>query len=197
MALAKDEKSDIIKKFAREKGDTGSPEVQVALITARINYLTDRTALFFIVLFALHLTIFLYSITPKVPAIRWAFFLIVLLLVGYNFSTTIKLHFVRLWWFNMDDIHVLNRINNETQKKEGKIKIHPNWLFIPSFNYDMQQHFPGRFETVYDTRILPGSDTTFDYYYIASDEPTDTLKLRYHLDTTFVYGGFALYKRNK
>ena len=33
MALAKDEKSDIIKKFAREKGDTGSPEVQIALLS--------------------------------------------------------------------------------------------------------------------------------------------------------------------
>jgi len=36
MALAKDEKLDIIKKFAREKGDTGSPEVQIA------SYQTNR-----------------------------------------------------------------------------------------------------------------------------------------------------------
>ena len=39
MALATDEKKDIIKKFAREKGDTGSPEVQVALLSAQINKL--------------------------------------------------------------------------------------------------------------------------------------------------------------
>lgn len=39
MALARDEKLDIIKKFAREKGDTGSPEVQVALLSAQIDKL--------------------------------------------------------------------------------------------------------------------------------------------------------------
>lgn len=32
-------KQEIIKKFATNKGDTGSPEVQVAILTTRINYL--------------------------------------------------------------------------------------------------------------------------------------------------------------
>ena len=39
MALAKDEKLEIIKKFSREKGDTGSPEVQIALLSAQIEKL--------------------------------------------------------------------------------------------------------------------------------------------------------------
>ena len=39
MALAKTEKEDIIKKFAREKGDTGSPEVQIALLSSQIDKL--------------------------------------------------------------------------------------------------------------------------------------------------------------
>lgn len=39
MALQIDEKKDIIKKFAREKGDTGSPEVQIALLTTKIDKL--------------------------------------------------------------------------------------------------------------------------------------------------------------
>ena len=42
MALAKDEKKKIIKKHAREKGDTGSPEVQIALLTATIDKLTGH-----------------------------------------------------------------------------------------------------------------------------------------------------------
>ena len=42
MALDKKEKQKIIKKYAREKGDTGSPEVQIALLTQRINYLTEH-----------------------------------------------------------------------------------------------------------------------------------------------------------
>ena len=42
MALEKEEKLEIIKKFAREKGDTGSPEVQVALLSTQINKLTEH-----------------------------------------------------------------------------------------------------------------------------------------------------------
>ena len=36
------EKTEVIKEFARTAGDTGSPEVQVALLTERINHLTDH-----------------------------------------------------------------------------------------------------------------------------------------------------------
>jgi small subunit ribosomal protein S15 len=42
MALAKDEKEAVIKKFSREKGDTGSPEVQIALLTAQIRKLAEH-----------------------------------------------------------------------------------------------------------------------------------------------------------
>ena len=42
MALTKEEKQEIITKHAQAKGDTGSPEVQVALLTARINDLTPH-----------------------------------------------------------------------------------------------------------------------------------------------------------
>lgn len=42
MALAKDKKQDIIKDFARFEGDTGSPEVQIALLTERILQLTEH-----------------------------------------------------------------------------------------------------------------------------------------------------------
>ena len=35
-------KEAIIKEHARHEGDTGSPEVQVALLTARINHLNDH-----------------------------------------------------------------------------------------------------------------------------------------------------------
>ena len=42
MALLKDEKSKIIKKFARAEKDTGSPEVQIAILTNEINALTKH-----------------------------------------------------------------------------------------------------------------------------------------------------------
>ncbi len=36
------EKNEIIKKFAQHEGDTGSPEVQIALLTERINHLNEH-----------------------------------------------------------------------------------------------------------------------------------------------------------
>ncbi len=42
MPLSTDEKKKIIAEYATTEGDTGSPEVQVALLTARITYLTDH-----------------------------------------------------------------------------------------------------------------------------------------------------------
>lgn len=42
MALDQKTKQDIIKKFAREKGDTGSPEVQIALLTNQIEKLVTH-----------------------------------------------------------------------------------------------------------------------------------------------------------
>lgn len=42
MAQSTAKKEEIIKKFATHEGDTGSPEVQVALISDRITYLTDH-----------------------------------------------------------------------------------------------------------------------------------------------------------
>jgi small subunit ribosomal protein S15 len=36
------QKNEIITKFARHEGDTGSPEVQIALITSRITQLTEH-----------------------------------------------------------------------------------------------------------------------------------------------------------
>ena len=38
--IAKDKKQAIIKEYGRSEGDTGSPEVQIAILTARINELT-------------------------------------------------------------------------------------------------------------------------------------------------------------
>ena len=42
MALSTDQKQNIIKKFAREKGDTGSPEVQIALLALQIEKLAEH-----------------------------------------------------------------------------------------------------------------------------------------------------------
>ena len=42
MVMTTDEKKEIMAKFAQSEGDTGSPEVQIALLTTRINSLTGH-----------------------------------------------------------------------------------------------------------------------------------------------------------
>lgn len=42
MAFLKDQKSEVVAKFKRGENDTGSPEVQVALLTYRINDLQNH-----------------------------------------------------------------------------------------------------------------------------------------------------------
>lgn len=42
MSLTVDQKLKIIKKFAQGKGDTGSPEVQIALLTEKVKSLTGH-----------------------------------------------------------------------------------------------------------------------------------------------------------
>ena len=42
MSLTKAEKSDIIQQYSVHAGDTGSPEVQIALLTTRISQLTEH-----------------------------------------------------------------------------------------------------------------------------------------------------------
>jgi len=42
MSISAEKKQEVISRNARAKGDTGSPEVQVAILTTRINTLTDH-----------------------------------------------------------------------------------------------------------------------------------------------------------
>ena len=42
MALSKDETTSIVDKFGKNEKDTGAPEVQIALLTERINQLTGH-----------------------------------------------------------------------------------------------------------------------------------------------------------
>ncbi len=42
MALTKEEKSELIRRWQRDPNDTGSPEVQIAILTERINKLAEH-----------------------------------------------------------------------------------------------------------------------------------------------------------
>ena len=42
MTITKERKQELIQEFKRDDGDTGSPEVQIAVLTTRINNLTEH-----------------------------------------------------------------------------------------------------------------------------------------------------------
>jgi small subunit ribosomal protein S15 len=42
MTLTVDQKREVIQQFGKDEADTGSPEVQIALLTRRINHLTEH-----------------------------------------------------------------------------------------------------------------------------------------------------------
>ncbi|MEL7498011.1 MAG: 30S ribosomal protein S15 [Planctomycetota bacterium] len=42
MAITKEKKAELVSEFQREDGDTGSPDVQIAILTTRINNLTEH-----------------------------------------------------------------------------------------------------------------------------------------------------------
>jgi small subunit ribosomal protein S15 len=42
MALTKEAKTDVIRQYRRHENDSGSPEVQIAVLTSRIAYLTEH-----------------------------------------------------------------------------------------------------------------------------------------------------------
>ncbi|PWG63565.1 30S ribosomal protein S15 [Sediminicurvatus halobius] len=44
MSLTAEQKQEIVRDYGRSEGDTGSPEVQIALLTARIQHLTEHFA---------------------------------------------------------------------------------------------------------------------------------------------------------
>lgn len=44
MTTTREKKKEIVTKYQKHKNDTGSPEVQIALLTGRINHLTNHLA---------------------------------------------------------------------------------------------------------------------------------------------------------
>lgn len=45
MAISKERKNEVMKEYARQEGDTGSPEVQIAVLTEDINSLNEHARL--------------------------------------------------------------------------------------------------------------------------------------------------------
>jgi hypothetical protein len=160
-----------------------------------INYLTDRTALFYIILFTLNLVYWLCYLKQSVSKIAWISLIVLSGATAWNFYSNLNFTSTMLWWYDADDLTVIARIGKESKILNRKIKVGTTWCFIPAFNYNFDNKYPGKFYHIPDPVGVPGTDTTVDFYYVASGEVSDKITTRYEVDTSFMYGGFILYRK--
>jgi len=157
-------------------------------------YLTDRMALFMTVLFMLQLGYWLYHASNILPRLTTALFILAISLVTVNFIKNLSLNGTLEWWFNKNDMVVLNRIANECKGKKEKIKLRVFWLSAPPMGYDTKRMFTGRFEDIAYNQFPADSDTTFDYYYMPP-EYLKNISTRYKIDTMLFDGKYLLMKK--
>ncbi len=158
-----------------------------------INYLTDRAALFFIILFMLNTIYVLYCIRGVSKMLSTAVFLAVFLLTSYNFCSKANVNTTILWYFNAGDLAILRKINSETNKP-GKLKLGVSWISETALRYDIEHYYPGKLYPPVVISHLPAIDTTFDYFYVDLDD-FKKLPVGYERDTSCIGGGFVLLKK--
>ncbi len=161
-----------------------------------INYLIDRTAVFFIILFFLQLTFFLYSLSVLLPRLATSVFVLFFSIVIVHFVQKFDYDRVLLWWFDAPDVAILHKMANDSKDKKGKIKVCMNWLFIPAFEtYDMPHYYNGRFDKIVKFgEANPADSEAFDFYYVQWDE-AEKVPQSYVVDTQVFGGGFKLFKK--
>ena len=161
-----------------------------------INYLTDRTALFFIILFTLQIVYLLYYLRNTLPVISTASFAFLFLLAAYNFCYKVNVSTTILWDFNSADLAVLRRMDTESKNKPGKIKVGISWLSETTFPYDILHHYSDRFYPLQMITNTLKNDSSCDYFYL-NIEDFPKLPCGYSLDTECIGDNFVLFKKNK
>ncbi len=159
-----------------------------------INYLIDRAALFMIVLFVIHGLYWLSYVFVSYRRALSSILAILLMAAGYNFATNASIYGTRLWWYDRDDMRVLERIAAQQKDNPAKIRIWVTWMQTPAFNYYVTHFYQDRFSPIEHQSDPAGNDTSYDYYYLGASE-TPALSVIYKRDTQFVFGGFALCRK--
>ena len=160
-------------------------------------YPIDRTALFLIPLFILSLTFWLGHMSRRAALLRSLLLYLFTLAVTVNFLQHITLSVTRVWWFDVNDLAVLDRIKKETSTRPGKSKVSVCSLFNPAFHYytETDKRYAPYFEPVNVFTDCPGpDDTTFDYYYVPAS-CLHNVPSCYVPDTSF-FSAFFLFRKN-
>jgi hypothetical protein len=160
-----------------------------------VKYLIDRTALFFVILFKLQLLYTAWHFSQKQLKIARAALLLLACLACANFVRLANIRHTWSWWYDSNNIVVLNRMIDEHKDQPGKIKVRTNWVFAPSFIYYTSTDYNSSFQPIaYIHTPVTVKDTSYHYYYIPANEST-ILTGDYVRDTSFFGDQFVLMKR--
>ena len=182
--------------YCKHKGDRAKTGVALFLLfllpvisiylqhlLLHVKYLLDRTALFLVILFKLQLIYFLYFFSQRKRSIATAGLVLITCVAVINFARLMNITRTWMWWFDSNNVVVLERMLNERTTKAGKIKVRTNGLFIPSFMYYTDSKYASAFYLVDYTDKPITNDTSYQYYYV-NREQAAVLK-DYVTDTAF------------
>lgn len=150
-------------------------------------YITDRAGLFLFVLFTVHTFYLLYHISVG-ERIWQAVGFILFALAVLNFSRNLNFNRNHYWYLDRDNMLALERVYKQAQAHPGKVKLHPHWLYYPSFAFYIDTRYGDKIESpVFNQAILTPADTLWDYAYV-SDDDTANMSPIYFIDTALVDG---------
>ncbi len=162
-----------------------------------INYLIDRAAMFFLLLYVIQLVYFFYFLHLAYSKnIQWAIGVVTLLLGGFFFSH-VNLNRTFLWWYEEDDLKVLEKMASLTPPNSGKQRIWLDWQFVPAFTYDVIHFYPNRFSIIDNSRTLPIGDTSFQFLYIRPEDIPNVAPCYEKVGEYCGGGAFKLYAKKK
>ena len=159
-------------------------------------YLIDRTALFISIIFIMHFAYWIHVVALRRRDV--AIFILSLSVAGaaFNFISNINTNMTLEWWFDKNDIVVMNRIINQQKNNKNKINLRVCCLMAPGMAYDQRVKFEGRFSQIqYITDPAQKDDTSYDYYYMLPND-IKNLSNRYVVDTSFFNGKILLLKKS-
>jgi hypothetical protein len=156
-------------------------------------FLIDRTALFIVVLFVLHLTYCLYHVEKPFTYAGRTCLVIIVLLASINFAEHITLRKSRMWWSDNYNTTVLKRILSKGPFSHP-VKLRTAWMTMPSMDYYVYTKYSAQFAPLEFKRDIPApGDTLNDYYYLRKEDMKN-VESKYKEDTIFD-NGFHLYER--
>lgn len=145
-------------------------------------YLSGRTALIFVPLFSI-LPVFFFTFFQEKKWIQLVLCIVPLFAYSFHLSKTANLNSVREWWFDTNNIDVLNYFL-EKEKIDTKVTFGISGLNSPSFHfYEKVWNLEDKVEMIRRDQLA--KEEYFDYYYIEKHYMNQISEERYEIMKQF------------